>query len=211
MGEGETRAPITFIVGLGNPGVSYAKHRHNVGVWFVEALARQHCVNFKAEKRYLGRMARIAALLDRKTIFIPDTYMNESGRAVSAYMRFYQCLPQQILVVHDELDFPAGTIRLKQGGGHGGHNGVRNIIDHLKSKAFIRLRIGIDQPNASQPSTKSYVLHPPTSHQAVLIDRAITRGLAVMPDLFAGRIESAFRQLHAPPLQPEQKQHGERH
>ncbi len=189
--------PISLIVGLGNPGMQHANLRHNIGVWFVQALCDAHHVQPKLEKKFFGSFVQISTMPHTCRFLIPETYMNNSGRAVAACCRFYKIPPQQVLVVHDELDFPAGKIRLKQGNGHGGHNGIRDIIQHLNSRAFLRLRLGIGRPEGSEQPL-SYVLKAPSTQQELLIRHAIDRGLSIIPYLLAGEFERAFRQLHQP-------------
>ena len=134
---------IKLIVGLGNPGPKYTETRHNAGFWFVEALADRYRGNFLPEKKFHGEVARIDIEGSDIWLLKPETYMNRSGLAVSSLASFYKIAPQDVLVAHDEIDLKAGIVRLKSGGGHGGHNGLRDIISHLGTRDFQRLRIGV--------------------------------------------------------------------
>ncbi len=188
-------AKIQLIVGLGNPGPQYAPTRHNVGAWFVEQLARRESETLRNESKFFGHAAKLTSFSTPCWLLNPSTYMNESGKAVNALAQFYKISPENILVAHDELDFSAGEIRLKEGGGHGGHNGLRDIINHLGTKDFLRLRIGIGHPGHKDRVTP-YVLSPPAKKDKVLIDGAIDDGLAVSGDLINGNLQTAFRYLH---------------
>ena len=138
--------PISLIVGLGNPGGQYAETRHNAGFWFVDLLARKHGCVFRNESRFHGETCRIFQGSRECRLLKPATFMNRSGQAVSSLAAYFRIPPEQILIAHDELDLPPGTVRLKQGGGHAGHNGLRDIISALGGRDFWRLRIGIDRP-----------------------------------------------------------------
>ena len=189
-------ARIELIVGLGNPGAQYAKTRHNVGAWFVEQLAEKEGAALRNEPKFHGLIARIYSDGSPCWLLEPTTFMNESGQSVAACARFYKIPIESILVIHDELDFPAGTIRIKEGGGHGGHNGLRNITQHLQSKNFYRLRIGIGHPGHKDRVTP-YVLSDPSKTDRGLILETIQEGIAVIPDLIAGEMQRAFRYLHS--------------
>src|SRR5919106_3950339 len=155
---------MKLIVGLGNPGKKYEATRHNAGFWFVEAVARATRADFRREPRFFGEVARIPAT--DLWFLKPDTYMNNSGRSVGSLATFYRITPDQILVVHDELDLPPGAVRLKFGGGLSGHNGLRDIAPVLGTQDFWRLRIGIGHPRELAPGEQEvtdYVLHPPRS------------------------------------------------
>ena len=186
---------IRLIVGLGNPGPKYSETRHNAGFWFVEDLASQYREHFLPEKKFHGEVARVR--VDGKDIWLlkPETYMNRSGLAVISLASFYKILPDQILVAHDEIDLKAGTARLKSGGGHGGHNGLRDIISHLGTKDFQRLRIGVDHPG-SKDMVVDYVLRRPDADDRQAIDRSINDALRVVPKIAAGEWEKAMHQLH---------------
>jgi len=187
---------IRLIVGLGNPGREYDFTRHNAGFWWVDALAQQHSWSFRAENKFHGLVAR--GRLEGHELFLlkPQTFMNVSGRAVGALAQFYQIEPGQILVVHDELDLPPGGIKLKFGGGHGGHNGLKDIFSHLGTREFWRLRIGIGHPG-ERAAVVNYVLNAPRAEENGLIEYAVQRGLQVAPLVFAGKLEAAMLKLHS--------------
>lgn len=180
-----------LIVGLGNPGNEYEDNRHNLGFWFVDRLARDLKVPLMAQGKFFGRVARDG---DR-WLLQPTTFMNHSGQAVAALARFYKIEAQEILVVHDELDLPPGAIRVKQGGGNGGHNGLKDIQAHLATPDFWRLRLGIGHPG-ERPEVINYVLKAPRREEQELIDRAIDRCLLAWPKLGLGDYEAAQRLLH---------------
>lgn len=186
---------IKLIVGLGNPGSVYSGTRHNVGVWFVHALAHSFNVSFKSEKKLHGQVATFAMDQDACRLFIPSTFMNESGIAVRAIANFYQIKPQEILIVHDELDLDVGRIKLKSGGGHGGHNGLRDILRHLGSSDFNRLRIGIGHPGHKQ-FVVNYVLKNPGMHEKESILKAIDRAVDVIPLVIKGDMALAMNSLN---------------
>ena len=180
-----------LIVGLGNPGPEYEATRHNVGFWFVDRLADTLKVSLVPQAKFYGKAARAGDLW----LLQPTTFMNRSGQAVVALARFYKILPDEILVVHDELDLPPGGIRLKQGGGNGGHNGLKDIQAHLTVPDFWRLRIGIGHPG-DRNEVVNYVLKAPRKEEQTLIDGALTRCLNAWPKLAAGDYEAAQRVLH---------------
>ena len=183
--------PPRLIVGLGNPGGEYEDTRHNLGFWFVERLARELKVNCVPQGKFFGHVGR-----DGETwLLMPTTFMNRSGQAVAALTRFYKIAPAEILVVHDELDLPPGGIRLKQGGGNGGHNGLKDIQAQLGSPDFWRLRLGIGHPG-ERNEVVNYVLKAPRREEQELIDPAIDRCLLAWPKLGAGDYEAAQRVLH---------------
>jgi len=185
---------IKLIVGLGNPGKEYEATRHNAGFWWVDELARG--CSFKADSKFHGLIAK--ANLHGHEVFLlkPQTFMNLSGRAVGAVAQFYKIEPSQILVVHDELDLPPGTAKLKQGGGHGGHNGLKDIIAHLGSKDFWRLRIGVGHPG-DRAEVVNFVLNVPRKEEQVLIDAAVQRAQDVAPLIIEGKLEAAMLKLHS--------------
>ncbi len=187
---------IQLIVGLGNPGAEYENTRHNVGAWFVKQLAEQENTTLKFESKFHGAVAKVSTFANPCWLLIPSTYMNESGRALAAITRFYKIPPESILVAHDELDFSAGTVRLKNGGGHGGHNGLRDIINHLHSKDFYRMRIGIGHPG-HKDRVSPYVLSAPSKNDRELILQSIDEGLRTIADLSAGEFEKAMHYLHS--------------
>jgi PTH1 family peptidyl-tRNA hydrolase len=187
---------IQLIVGLGNPGTEYEPTRHNAGFWFVDELARRCQQSFRVEARFHSEVARCELQGAECRLQKPRTYMNRSGQAVRALMQFFRIPVEQILVVHDELDLPVGTIKLKKGGGHGGHNGLRDLISHLGSGAFYRLRIGIDHPG-HKDQVVDYVLRQPGKQERRLTDDAIDAALEVMPAVIGGHMEKAMHRLHS--------------
>ena len=190
-------ADIRLIVGLGNPGAEYIDTRHNAGFWFIDLLANHLALSFRFEKRFNADTAKYSA--DGKDIFLlkPQTFMNRSGQSIGALARYYKFKPQQMLVIHDELDLAPGDNRLKQSGGHGGHNGLRDTISHLGDRDFFRLRIGIGHPG-DRNQVVNYVLHRPSLEDKGLIEAANQRTLEVMPQIFEGRIDKAMQALHTP-------------
>lgn len=186
---------MRLIVGLGNPGAKYAKTRHNVGVWLLTELAAKRDLTFREEPKFSGQIATFTEDGHSCWLLIPSTFMNESGRSVAALANFYKIPPEEILIAHDDLDFPAGVIRFKMGGGHGGHNGLRDVIARLGSGDFNRLRIGIGHPG-HKDKVLSYVLEDPSLHDKTKILETISDALAIIPDLIAGQTDRAFRYLH---------------
>ncbi len=186
--------PVFLVAGLGNPGARYANTRHNAGYWLVERLAAQYRAAFHVETKFHGEVAKTGAPEFR--LLKPATFMNHSGRAVAAVAHFYKLAPEQILIVHDELDLLSGVARLKLGGGHGGHNGLRDIIAQLGSQQFWRLRIGIGHPG-HRDQVVEYVLHAPSSSEQTAIDTALDNTQAVFTDILAGKQDAAMRVLHA--------------
>lgn len=182
---------IKLVIGIGNPGTIYAKTRHNVGVWFVDMLAKKYAATFHKERKFLGELAKESLIWLLK----PSTFMNDSGQSVSAVVRFYKVKPDNILIAHDELDFPVGTVRLKRDGGHGGHNGLRSIMQHLGMSDFYRLRIGIGHPG-DRVKVTSFVLSAPTSDEAISIQRVLKQVVSVIPCLLEGDMERFMRELH---------------
>lgn len=189
---------IKLIVGLGNPGPEYEQTRHNAGAWLIKQLAAQFHVNLRRETKFKGFVAAITVHNHECWLLIPSTFMNLSGQAVNAVANFYKITPQEILVAHDELDFPAGTIRLKQGGGHGGHNGLRDIVAHLHSNDFHRVRIGIGHPG-DRDQVHDYVLSAPSRHDRQQIENAIEQLIKTLPDLISGHFQKVMRELHVKP------------
>lgn len=188
---------IQLIVGLGNPGTQYEQTRHNAGFWFVEAVARRHGGSFRSENKFHGEACKVRVEGEELWLLKPMTFMNKSGQAIAALARFYKIPPEAILVAHDELDLPPGEIRLKQGGGHGGHNGLRDTIAQLgNSKDFQRLRIGIGHPGHSSQVT-GYVLGRAPSDEQIEMENAIERALDVLPLAIGGELQKAMNQLHS--------------
>ncbi|HBI22196.1 MAG TPA: aminoacyl-tRNA hydrolase [Legionella sp.] len=186
---------IKLIVGLRNPGSSYEHTRHNAGGWFVDALARHDHAVFKSDKKMHAELADIRLPQGVCKACLPLTFMNLSGLPVRAVCQFYRIEPSELLVVHDELDLPAGRIKLKTGGGHGGHNGLRDIISHLGRSDFHRLRVGIGHPG-HKALVLDYVLGKPAQHERALMLDAIDRGIAVVPHLLTGDIAAAMNVLN---------------
>jgi len=188
---------IKLVVGLGNPGSEYRDTRHNAGADFVEALARQTGVQLQEETRFFGLTGRLTLDGHDLRLLIPNTFMNLSGKAVAAMAGFYKIAPEQILIAHDELDIPPGTARFKQGGGHGGHNGLRNIVPALgNNKNFYRLRIGIGHPGHASKVT-GFVLGAPGAEDRRRIDAAIDAALEALPLLLDGGEVKAMTRLHS--------------
>ena len=190
-------ADILLIVGLGNPGSEYRGTRHNAGADFVEALARDAGCTLQTDTKFYGLTGRTTVAGHDLRLLIPTTFMNRSGQSVAAMARFYKITPEQILIAHDELDIPAGSARFKQGGGHGGHNGLRDIVPALgNNSGFHRLRIGIGHPgHASRVS--GYVLSAPSADDRQKIDASIDEALAALPLLLDGDDTKAMTRLHS--------------
>ena len=199
--------PIKLIVGLGNPGKKYESTRHNAGFWLVGQLAAQHRLTLRKEPRFHALAARLDAASGPVWLLLPQTWMNESGMAVAAMAQFHKIAADEILVVHDELDLPPGGVKIKQGGGHAGHNGLRDIIEKLGTPDFWRLRIGIGHPRdvaASEQEVADFVLHPPRKEELDLIDAVIDRGVAVFELILADNMAAAMHKLHTKPkLKPQ--------
>ena len=189
---------IKLFVGLGNPGADYEATRHNAGFWWIDALAQQLGVRLVPDKSYQGLVARATMNGDTVWLLKPQTFMNLSGRSVAAIARFFKIAPDQILVVHDELDILPGLLKLKQGGSHAGHNGLRDIHDQLGSADYWRLRIGIGHPGVKS-EVIHWVLQKPTQAQRQTIEECIERSLATMPLLLAGEMGKATMALHTKP------------
>ena len=186
---------IQLVAGLGNPGAKYEQTRHNAGFWFVDELARRYSAQLRSESKYKSEVARCT--IDGRDCRLqkPMDYMNCSGQPVAALAGFYRIPRQGILVVHDDLDLPVGTIKLKKSGGHGGHNGLRDLISHLGGNDFLRLRIGIGHPG-HRDDVVDYVLKNASREDRAAIDQAIADAIDIMPQLLAGDIEAATKQLH---------------
>jgi PTH1 family peptidyl-tRNA hydrolase len=186
---------IQLVAGLGNPGAKYEQTRHNAGFWFVDELARRCSTQFRSESKYKSDVARCT--VDGKDCRLqkPMDFMNRSGQSVAALAGFYRIPRNAILVVHDDLDLPVGTIKLKKGGGHGGHNGLRDLVSHLGGNDFLRLRIGIGHPG-HRDDVVDYVLKNASREDRGLMDQAIDDAISVMPQIIAGDIEAAMKALH---------------
>ncbi len=183
--------PIKLIVGLRNPGAAYEHTRHNAGGWFVDELARLDNATFKIDKKMQGVVADLDVQNAQCKLLLPLTFMNHSGISVRAVCQFYRIEPNELLVVHDELDLPVGRIKLKTGGGHGGHNGLRDIISQLGSSDFHRLRIGIGHPGQRE-LVLDYVLGKPSQSDRKIIFEAIDRVVAAIPTVIKGNMAVAM-------------------
>ncbi len=187
---------IALIAGLGNPGKQYIETRHNVGFWFIERLQRQYQIHFNLEKKFKAETGSFLFNGRQIRVIVPNTFMNLSGQSVAPMASFYRISTPSLLVVHDELDLPAGTVRIKVGGGHGGHNGVRDISSRIGSSDFVRLRIGIGHPG-SERDVSNYVLKRPNRDDQAKIEDSIDRAIDIFPDLLAGDLQKAMNSLHA--------------
>jgi PTH1 family peptidyl-tRNA hydrolase len=187
---------IQCVVGLGNPGPKYEGTRHNAGFWFVDELARTNGAVMRAENKFSGELARIATGVGECWLLKPMTYMNHSGRAVAALCNFYRIQPSQVLVAYDELDLAPGTMRLKSGGGHGGHNGMRDICSALGTRDFQRLRIGIGHPGHKE-AVVGYVLSRPGRDEQHAIEQGIDEAMRQWGLIQSGELQKAMNALHA--------------
>ena len=188
--------PIRLVVGLGNPGREHAATRHNAGFWFADALSARLGAPYSGEAKFQGQVAKAA---DGLRLLKPGTYMNLSGRSVASLSRFFALSPEDVLVVHDELDLLPGEAKMKFGGGTAGHNGLRDIAAHLGGSAFWRLRLGIGHPRDSaipQQPVADYVLQPPRADERKAIDEALARAQDAWPLIAAGDFERAMMALH---------------
>ncbi|TMI20382.1 MAG: aminoacyl-tRNA hydrolase [Betaproteobacteria bacterium] len=197
---------IRLVVGLGNPGKEHERTRHNAGFWLVERFASANGIVLRKDNKFqalVGRHEPSGAWL-----LMPQSFMNASGRAVQMLAGFFKIKPEEILVVHDELDFPPGTARIKQGGGIAGHNGLKDISQRLATHDYWRLRLGVGKPPAGMEGA-DYVLQKPPAEERAAIDTAIERSLAVLPQCLTGDIQSAMQKLHTEPepkKEPEKKE-----
>src|SRR5271167_1648161 len=186
---------LRIIVGLGNPGPEHQVTRHNAGFWLVELLARRHGGEFRDYRKFSGETARISISGTDLTLLKPTTYMNRSGLSIRQLSEFFKITPEEILVAHDELDLPVGSLRLKQGGGHGGHNGLRDTIAHI-GENFWRLRFGIGHPGHTV-DVIDYVLTRPTRPEEELILEAVKTAAEFMPLMLEQGAERAMTKLHS--------------
>ncbi len=189
-------AAIRLVAGLGNPGLQYQGTRHNAGYQFVELLAQRHGATFRNDPRFHGEVCRIPAHGHECWLLKPTTFMNRSGQSVSSLARYYKISLQQLLVAHDELDLPAGTARLKAGGGHAGHNGLRDIVSAMDGGDFWRLRLGIGRPTDSR-QVVDYVLSRPSRDDAQAIDRAVEAAADLLSEMLSGDFQRAMHRLHS--------------
>ena len=187
---------IKLIVGLGNPGRQYEKTRHNAGFLFLDAVAQKLGCTWSNESRFQGLFAEGSVANGKVMLLKPDTFMNKSGQSVGKIARYYKLLPEEILVVHDELDFNPGVVKLKKDGGHAGHNGLRDIIAHLGSKEFYRLRIGIGRPAAGKIVT-DFVLSAPPKNEWELLVAAFDAGKGFIDEMVAGDMAAVMNKLNS--------------
>ncbi len=189
---------IKLVCGLGNPGDKYAQTRHNAGFWFLGKLADNLSISLASNTRFkalIGEQAKSPKRTNALRLIAPQTFMNKSGESLVPFAKFYQIEPQNILVVHDEIDLPPGTVRLKVGGGHGGHNGLRDIIRLLGHNDFNRLRIGVGRPANSQDVVSEVLKRPPVA-EFNLIDEAMDRVMLYWSDIQDGDFAKAMNALH---------------
>lgn len=186
--------PIRIIAGLGNPEDRYERTLHNAGFWFVDALARKYGGIFKYEKKFDADSCRVKMHGEDVWLVRPQSYMNNSGQPIRGLLDYYRLGVNELLVAHDEIDLPPGTVRLKEGGGHGGHNGLRDIVRHCGAD-FLRLRLGVGHPGDKDQVT-NYVLKRASSDVEAAIERNIDDAMVVMPELVAGDINAAMKKLH---------------
>lgn len=186
---------ISLIVGLGNPGKEYAQTRHNAGFWFIERLADQYGISLKNDPKFHGISGRGSIQGKDVRLLMPTTFMNASGKSVVPYAKFYNITPESMLIAHDELDMEPGIIRLKTGGGHGGHNGLRDIVPHTGPN-FHRLRIGIGHPGAKERVSGHVLSKAPSSEQS-LMDDALHHAMSRIKLMLDGEIQQAMNQINA--------------
>jgi peptidyl-tRNA hydrolase, PTH1 family len=185
---------LRAIIGLGNPGLEHQRTRHNAGFWFVDALAQSCEATFRAETKFQGDLVKTKVGDTDLYLFKPLTYMNRSGEAIVKLLGFYKIAPQEILVAHDELDLPAGAARLKQGGGHGGHNGLRSVHEHI-GEDYLRLRLGIAHPGDKEKVLGHVLGRPNATDEERMVD-AIKRSIDVLPVLLRDGLQRAMNRLH---------------
>lgn len=185
-----------LLVGLGNPGQEYAETRHNAGFWFINAVVREQRIDLRNEKRFSGDVGKIETEGSRCWLLKPATFMNLSGRSVAALASYYNIPAAETIVVYDEIDLPPGTVRFKFGGGHGGHNGMRDIIQQLGTADFHRVRIGVGHPG-HKDQVVPYVLGRPPQTERELILSAIDNVLAELPAILRGEYEKVMHRLHS--------------
>ena len=188
-------ASCQLLIGLGNPGARYEATRHNAGVWLLDRVAQRHATGFRSLPRCFGFVADADIEGTRVRLFRPDTFMNHSGRAVAAVAGFYKVPVERILIAHDEIDLPPGTVRLKRGGGHGGHNGLRDVVPQLGDPGFSRIRIGVGHPG-HRDRVVGHVLDHPSSAERGEIDEAIDRVVGDIARIARGDLEGAMNALH---------------
>ena len=187
--------PLKLIVGLGNPGADYARTRHNAGFWLVDELARRHGGTFRHEGKHQAELARVRIGGEDIWLMKPMSFMNRSGGPVSSVLGFYKIAPREMLVAHDEIDLPSGTVRLKDAGGHGGHNGLRDLIA-AQGDGFWRLRIGVGHPGAKNEVVDFVLTHAGKDEQRV-IDETIVAGADAIEETLRSGAQVAMNKLHA--------------
>ena len=192
---------IRLLVGLGNPGPEYEDTRHNAGFWFIDAVARELRASLAPERSYFGLVARANLREGPVWLLQPMTFMNLSGKSVAALARFFKIAPGEILVAHDELDLPPGQVKMKLGGSHAGHNGLKDIQAQLGSADFWRLRLGIGHPGV-KADVVNYVLRKPVAEQREAIDKGIGQSVSALDLLIEGDMERALMKVHAKPPRP---------
>ena len=192
---------IRLVVGLGNPGKEYERTRHNAGFWLVERFAQANGVVLRKDPKFKALVGKNAA---GAWLLLPQSFMNLSGQPVQMLAGFFKIKPEEVLVVHDELDFAPGVARIKQGGGIAGHNGLRDISQRLGSHEYWRLRVGVGKPPAGTEGG-DYVLHKPAAEEKALIDQAIERSLQVFPEMLKGDMQAAIQKLHSGEPKPVEK------
>ena len=188
------KKPIRIIAGLGNPEDRYERTLHNAGFWFADALARKFGGHFRYEKKFDAEICRVKIHGEDVWLVKPQSYMNHSGPPVRGMLDYYQLQPAELLVAHDEIDLLPGTVRLKDSGGHGGHNGIRDVIRHCGAD-FLRLRLGVGHPGEKEKVT-GYVLKPGSADVEAAIERNIDDAIGVLPELVDGNINAAMKKLH---------------
>jgi len=187
---------IKLFVGLGNPGKQYEDTRHNAGFWWINHIGRLNNTRMNAEAKFFGNAGKLNTSGHEAWLLKPSTFMNLSGRSVSALAKFYKIPPEAILVIHDELDLPPGTCKLKKGGGHGGHNGLEDINAQLGSNEYWRLRLGIGHPG-DRNAVVNYVLHTPSKNELQVIEQSIDESALVLSLLLQGQFDQAMQKLHS--------------
>jgi peptidyl-tRNA hydrolase, PTH1 family len=194
---------IKLVVGLGNPGKEYERTRHNAGFWLVERFAQAKGVVLRKDPKFKALVGKTA---EGTWLLLPQSFMNLSGQPVQMLAGFFRIKPEEVLVVHDELDFAPGTVRLKQGGGIAGHNGLKDISQRLATHEYWRLRLGVGKPAAGIEGA-DYVLQKPPAEERAEIDSAIEKSLALLPQILAGDVQSAMNKLHTeePKKKPEEQ------
>ena len=202
---------IRLVVGLGNPGKEYERTRHNAGFWLLERFAQTNGVSFRKDPKYQALVARMpeGSAGAGAWLLLPQSFMNASGRAVQMLAGFFKIKPEEILVVHDDLDFAPGIARIKQGGGIGGHNGLKDISQRIASHDYWRLRVGIGHPG-DKNVVADYVLQKPSLEDKTAIDGAIGRSLEILPQCLSGDMQAAIQKLHSGEPKPVEKKEPEK-